>query len=399
MVGTSPPSRRGHRELVSWMPYGQVFRRICVAPSRGRPVEDGVALKTVTIVHGQLSHGGSERQLYDLLLHCDRSAFEPHLILSGELGYWHQPIAELDVPVTLLTGSPLRKLWSFRRLMRSHGADVFLSWSAYTNVFAFAAMGLPAKRVGSFRNVKHEDSKYFKHVWRLAKLHGLQSIICNSRETRESLLRDARSSQKVVYVPNGTEPVHDVELHRTIWRDKLGIGPYEKLVVGVGRLAPQKNFRRFVDVVVEASRSQPCKAVIAGPDLGLRPVLEDQIERSGLPEGTITLIGEVNDARELVCAADAYLLTSDHEGMPNVVMEAMAAGVPCVSTPVNGISELMDNRVHGMIGGWDVDSLAEPLVELLVDADLHRLVATNARERVATQFTPAIAAAAIWGEL
>lgn len=354
-------------------------------------------MKKVVIVHGQLTHGGSERQLFHLLRHRNRAEVDPLLVLSGTKGYWEQPISDLDVPMTLLEGSRLQKMRQFRRIAASHNADAVVSWSSYTNLYSFAVFGKAMKRVGSFRNVKIEDTSRFKQLYRWAKLGGLQHAICNSQTTYEGLLPDIRSNQHLHYVPNGTDPIDNRSAHRQHWRRELGIGDDEKLIVGVGRLAPQKNFARFIDVVTAVHREHPqTKAVIAGPDMGLGLELAAKIEAADVPDGTIRLIGEVDDARRLLCAADVYLLSSNGEGMPNVVMEAMAAGIPCVTTPVNGVPQLIDDRVHGMIGSWDVPSLAKPIMELIGDSELHAEIGSQAEERIRTEFSPELSAERIW---
>lgn len=354
--------------------------------------------KRVVIVHGQLTHGGSERQLFHLLRHRDCDQVDASVVLSGARGYWEQPIADLGVPITLLEGSPLQKLWQFRRFTVSERADTVLSWSSYTNPYALAVVDKPFKRVGSFRNVRVEDSLRFRRANRWAKLKGLQSVICNSQATYDALRPDLGPNQQLFYVPNGTDPIEDRPGHRLHWRRELGVSDDEQLIVGVGRLAPQKNFARFIDVVAAVHSHRPqTRAVIVGPDMGLGPELANRIDKMGLPAGVIRLVGEVDDARHLMCAADVFLLSSNGEGMPNVVMEAMAAKVPCVTTPVNGVAQLMDNRVHGIIGDWTVDSLAKPIIELLDDGDFHARVAAQAEERILGEFSPQRSAERIWG--
>jgi glycosyltransferase involved in cell wall biosynthesis len=141
------------------------------------------------------------------------------------------------------------------------------------------------------------------------------------------------------------------------------------LVVGVGRLTAQKNFARFIDVIAKVRRSLPVRAVIAGQDFGCRDDLERQIARLGL-QAEVQLIGTVPDARELMCAADILLLTSDFEGMPNVVLEAMAAAKPCVVTNVHGVDDLIESGANGFRSSCDVSELAGYVVRLAADPHL-----------------------------
>jgi glycosyltransferase involved in cell wall biosynthesis len=148
-------------------------------------------------------------------------------------------------------------------------------------------------------------------------------------------------------------------------------------VLGVGRLAPQKNFARFIDVIAQVSRQLPVEAVIAGADQGCLSNLESQTARLGL-QRIVRLIGTVPDAHELICAADIFLLSSDYEGMPNVVLESMAAGVPCVATRVNGIPDLIQQGATGFVCALNTDDLAQHVTWLAADADRRRAMGSQA---------------------
>lgn len=354
-------------------------------------------MKNVVIVHGQLTHGGSERQLFNFLRYCDREAFSPHLVISGELGYWEEPIRNLGVPITLLGGSPAAKMMWLRRYCHSVRANCLFSWVAYTNVFGLALVGSSVKRISSFRNAKFTDlPDRFAPVWRWASLNAASTLVCNSVETRDSLLENVKGRQRLVYIPNGVEPISNCRQHHDLWRKRLGIPADELLIVGVGRLAKQKNFKRFIESVVIANQSIPCHAVIAGPDAGQGTLLKNQVKHSQLPRDRIRIIDAVSDARELICAADIFLLSSDHEGMPNVIMEAMAAGVTCVSTPVNGINALIDHDVHGLICNYEAASLAAALVRLARNSDLRSYLATNAKRRIEENYVAENIAQSLW---
>jgi glycosyltransferase involved in cell wall biosynthesis len=351
----------------------------------------------IAIMHGQLTHGGSERQLYLFLEQCDRARWEPHLFLSGESGVWAEPIQRLNVPVTLLQGNRLQKLWRFRQECQALRAQRFLSWGAYTNGYALALQGLGVPAIGSFRNAAFADlPERGRRIWSWLSLAGLAAIVCNSPETLAVLQAKVKGRRPLLYAPNGVQALPDPAHHRAEWRQRLGVNRDSILVVGVGRLAPQKNFARFIDAIVLANRTRPIHAVIAGPDLGLKETLQQQVATVGLPPGRVRIIDPVPDARALICAADIYLLSSDHEGMPNVVLEAMAAGVPCVCTPVNGVETLIEHGCQGWIAGPDPAELAAALVRLAGDPQLRHEMSAEARQRVRRDYDPAIVYPRLW---
>ena len=353
--------------------------------------------EAVAILIGQLAQGGSERQLYMFLVRCDRTRWAPTVYVSGTLGYWEAPIRALGIPIVLLVGSRISKLRQLRTACIAQGAVCLFSWSSYTNPFGLALLGTGIRRVGSFRNAMFSDlPTRLRPLWSWASLAGISTAVCNSRDTFEQLSRRGSVSPRAVYVPNCVEAPGPAEIarFRSKWRERLGLQDDTILILGVGRLAEQKRFDRFIDVVDRVKRNK-VKAVIAGDDLGLRSDLEERIDRLALHD-IVSLIGVVPDARELICAADIFLLTSDHEGTPNVLLEAMAAGRACVATPVNGVAELIDDGTTGFASAQDAAELAGPVARLIADPDLRRRVGAAARAAVERGRSPTAIGRELW---
>ena len=106
-------------------------------------------------------------------------------------------------------------------------------------------------------------------------------------------------------------------------------------------------------------------------------------------QGRITLTGALTQAqvREQLAAADVFVLPSLAEGIPVVLMEAMSSGVPCVTTPVNGIPELIQHGRTGLLAvPGDLDSLVEQLRAIIGDRALQHRLAIAAREKIETDF-------------
>lgn len=340
--------------------------------------------QAIAVMAGQLTQGGSERQLYNFLSHCDRSRWAPVVYVSGELGIWEAPIQALGIDIVLLRGNPLTKMRQFRSAFVAQRATCFFSWSSYTNGYGLALTGLDCNRIGSFRNALFADLPTRQRwLWSWMSLAGVRTFVCNSRETERALALRIGPGKRVVYVPNALEVFSPAEVkdRRKEWRAKLGIGDETILILGVGRLAPQKRFDRFIDVVALVGRQVPVCAVVAGEDKGSLAELRAHTAPAGM-ESTVRFIGPVPDARELMCAADIFLLTSDYEGMPNVIMEAMAAGVACVTTPVNGVAELIQNGDTGTIATQQIEDLAQNLIGLATDAERRKNMGGRARASI-----------------
>jgi glycosyltransferase involved in cell wall biosynthesis len=356
------------------------------------------APRAVAVLIGQLAQGGSERQLYMFLAHCDRTRWTPTVYVSGQLGFWEGPIRALGIPVVLLVGHRVAKMRQLRAACAAQGATCLFSWSSYTNPFGLALLGTGIRRVGSYRNAMFADlPTRLRSIWAWASLAGISAAVCNSRDTFEQLSSRRALRPKATYVPNGVEAPSPSEVAalRAQWRSRLGLQEDTVLIMGVGRLASQKRFDRFLDIIDKVKTDGPVQAVIAGADLGCRCDLERQIEGLGL-DNIVRLIGTVPDARELICAADIFLLTSDHEGTPNVILEAMAAGRPCVATRVNGVGELIEDGVTGFTATPDASELARHVSRLVADPDLRRRVGEAARRAVGRTRSPTEIAHRLW---
>lgn len=367
-------------------------------PDRAQAPARSGAPQAVAILIGQLSQGGSERQLYMFLANCDRARWAPTVFVSGQLGFWEGPIRALGIPVVLLLGNRLAKMAQLRAACVAKGVTCLFSWSSYTNPFGLALLGAGIRRIGSFRNSLFADlPTRFRGLWSWASLAGVSIAVCNSRDTFAQLSSRKAARPKAAYVPNGVEAPCPTRIAaaRAQWRGRLGLTEETVLLVGVGRLASQKRFDRFLEVVAAVRTTAPVQAVIAGEDRGCLSDLERQIDDLGLRDA-VRLIGPVPDARELICAADIFLLTSDHEGMPNVVLEAMAAGRSCVAARVDGVGEVVEDGVTGLLGAPDAAELAQQVSRLVADPQLRRRIGAAARASVERRFNPIAIAGSLW---
>jgi len=100
------------------------------------------------------------------------------------------------------------------------------------------------------------------------------------------------------------------------------------------------------------------------------------------------LLDRREDVLEILCASDVFLLTSAYEGMPNVIMEAMFAGIPVVATCVGGVPDLIQDGVHGFLHDvGDITGIARSLARLLTDPALRQRMGAAGRKRILSEFT------------
>ena len=165
-------------------------------------------------------------------------------------------------------------------------------------------------------------------------------------------------------------------------------------VLGVGRLVAKKGFDVFVDACAELRRRDvPFEALIVGQDDKHGDVVRGRIAAHGLgdrvelpgPMGQDELLREYRRAG--VLCMPCRVLANDRDGIPNVLVEAMAAGAPVVATGVSGIPELVEDEVNGLlVEPDDPQALADALVRLHEDRELAARVAEAGRRTVQERF-------------
>lgn len=213
---------------------------------------------------------------------------------------------------------------------------------------------------------------------RLMRVTGWMDTVTstNSRAVSQSLVgRGIVAASKMKVISNALVPPRAVPdgSESSRLREELGVEPGEFLWLAVGRIESPKDYAGLIRAYAEMKAAVPSRLLIAG-DGSLRAEIQDRIDRSKLGD-RITLLGFRDDVAALLRAADGVVLSSAHEGLPNVIMEALAAGTPVVATDVGGVRELVEDGRSGVIvPPHDPARLAE---------GLERLMSLTAEERTA----------------
>lgn len=153
-------------------------------------------------------------------------------------------------------------------------------------------------------------------------------------------------------------------------REALGIPRADVVVGSVGRLSPQKNPLDFVRVAARLSEHRRDLTFLYVGDGPLREIVEEAIHRAGLAD-RIRLLGIRDDVPDLLRAMDLFALTSLWEGLPRVVPQALASGVPVVAYDVAGIEEAVREGRNGhLVPPGAVDQMVERFLPLVQDAGL-----------------------------
>ncbi|MFY9633028.1 MAG: glycosyltransferase [Candidatus Cybelea sp.] len=167
-------------------------------------------------------------------------------------------------------------------------------------------------------------------------------------------------------------------------RDELGLPAGARIVLSVGRLSKEKAQADLIRAMLEVKRrcDFPVVLVIVGDGPEERR-LEQESARLGIAE-QVHLVGYKDDVAPYYEAADLFALPSYNEGSPNVLLEAMDAGVPIVATAVGGVGEMIRHGEQGwLVRSGDVEGLASGIVALLANRELSEALRSGARGSLA----------------
>lgn len=215
-------------------------------------------------------------------------------------------------------------------------------------------------------------------------LRFMDRIVCVSQGQADRVYRTDVAPGRVRVIRNGArlEAFADPDpAYRGLLRELAGgAGP---IVLAAGRLSPEKGFH----VLVESARLVPSARFILLGDGAERSRLENRVRELGLGE-RFCLPGFRKDLDALIPWADVVVLPSFTEGLPNVALEASAAGVPVVATAVGGTPEVVEDGVTGhLVPSGDAGALAEKITHLLNNNRLARQFGEAGRQRMIDQFS------------
>ena len=258
-------------------------------------------------------------------------------------------------------------------------------WSNLMGVPAAWLARVPAI-ISSQRDLSHFD--WYRGAKReiLRKIQGMSSVLlANATPIRDALVReDGFPPSKLRVIHNGVDTSKFQRGVRDRERLFPGVGR-GKLVVLVGNMhSDVKGHPWLIAAAPAVLKEFPETRFILAGDGEARPTFEHQVEVLGLRDA-FRFLGRRNDIPDILASSDIAVLPSKAEGLPNAVLEYMAAGLPTIVSQVGGNPELVEDAVTGLlVPPQDSDALREAMLRLLRDDELSRRVAANGR-RMATQ--------------
>ncbi|MCI0696919.1 glycosyltransferase [candidate division KSB1 bacterium] len=315
-------------------------------------------MKILQVVDG-FRMGGAETKLCELVERLDPAKYENVIANVGPAGPLADRFLRLGVPIFQCQRKhrfDLAPFFQIRKIVKEHQIDVVqttLFWADFVGTLAARTAGAPV--VISWETVSHEGDSYHHKLQRRAgyrlAMYFTDKVVAVSHEIKESLIRRRGLD------PDKIEVIHyGVDLEKfhpngglESKRHELGFKDEEIAIAIVARLEEVKGHRYFIEAFRTLTAKYSHISSIFVGDGNCRRDLENMVHETGL-HGRIRFLGIRKDVNEILNAIDILVLPSiAGEGLPNVILEAMACGKPVIATTVGGAPEAIRDGENGFL--------------------------------------------------
>ncbi|MBS4055036.1 MAG: glycosyltransferase [Thermaerobacter sp.] len=326
----------------------------------------------VVHINGGGETGGGKSHLVTLLPHLRAAGCDASLIVFTH-GLLEQEAQAVGVPTTCLGVSRMMSYKLFQRLhqlLKAEKPDLVHTHGGRANLYGRLAARLAGIQcvvttVHSYSDLDYNKAwhnTWFSLVDRLTWFF-TDYFIAVSHHLRDSFTMRGVSPSRIAVVHNGIAPWQGEKIDLRL-RFALGSGP---VLCAVGRFVPVKRFDVLIRAMSQVLAAFPEASLVLvgeGPEEGAMRALAQSL---GL-EKRLFFVGYRTDARAMLSSADAFVMSSDMEGLPIVLLEALAAHVPVVATRVGGIPEVVeDDKTALLVPNNSPEALGEVLVACLAD--------------------------------
>jgi len=341
------------------------------------------SLIKLTYLITDLKVGGVPLHLYRLATRLPTDRFQVRVISLANVGPVGEMLQEVGVQVSACHAQStidIQALYRLWRILREDRPDILHALLFHANLAARIvgpAAGLSLKQiVCEIQTVETE-----RH-WHL-KLDNLTCRLCrceigNSPSVIAHLNRRAFIPMSRLHLEWGAVDVERFASAKPISRTSLELPTDRPLVIWTGRLDPVKGFEEMLAAFAQMNKNDPATLALVGEG-PYRSTIERLVRQHNL-QNHVLLLGQRTDVPQLLKAADVFLFCSRTEGLPNALLEAMAAGLPIVATDVAGCRDLIKHEQTGLLASaGSVPAIAGCLRKLILNKTLACRLGTQAQ--------------------
>lgn len=351
-----------------------------------------------------LTGGGAEREFSTLIKHLSRERFESHLCFHRPVFAYEFPD---DLPIHVIHRTrpwhTPRAIWQIRRVIRDVKPDVIFSQLHYVNMLTGSALARIEERPAWICRQVNDPVRDMRGpfaIWARRSLARADCVLgCSDGVSQAMVEYLCLDPGRVRTMVNAV----DVERIERLAGEELPItrAPGAFVAVHAGRFSPQKNQMLLLEAF-SRFRNRPAELWMLGEG-DLANDLKERARQLGI-RSQVRWLGFQANPYAFFCSADAFVLSSNHEGLPNVLIEAMICGTPVVSTRCPyGPEELIEDGVNGRLTPvGNAQALADALEMLASNPDVAREMGCVARDRAVARFDTRVVCAAyeeLFGEM
>lgn len=336
-------------------------------------MKDNDTSRRIAFLIGGMTRGGAERVIALLANNYAKKGWSVDILLLLEETQDYE--LNSGINIIALTGRKGPRIlrvpyWlgKIRAYALKYNPNRIVAFVARINILTLIACFRMRKRIIiSERNDPRSDGRGILIKAATNLLYPLSRAVVFQTRTAQGCFSKAVRRKGVII----TNPVYVPEMSEA---------KKEKRIVAVGRLCEQKNHKLLLEAFSQVANVCPNYSLHIFGEGGLRSLLEERIKALNLTDKAF-LEGEVANIYERISQGELFVLSSEYEGLSNALMEAMALGLPCISTDCAGSTEIIDHGVNGLIvPKGDSDALAAAMIEVLKDKVLSVALGEKAKE-------------------
>lgn len=277
-------------------------------------------------------------------------------------------------------------------LLRSRGANLLLAHGYKANMLGRIAArrcGIPVVAVSRGWTGENRKVRCYEALDRF-HLRFMDAVVCVSEGQAAKVRRTGVTSRKIHVIRNAARPeafANPDPVYGERLRQLAGAAGSDLIIAAAGRLSPEKGFDVFVEAAARVVKENNRVRFVLFGEGTQRPLLETRIGELGLSDRFI-LAGFRDDFDRWLPWADLVVLPSFTEGLPNVALEASAAGVPVVATAVGGTPEVVRDGLNGLlVPPGKPDTLAERILQVAADPERRRSMGVAGRRLMQERFS------------
>ncbi|OGG48255.1 hypothetical protein A3G63_02455 [Candidatus Kaiserbacteria bacterium RIFCSPLOWO2_12_FULL_52_8] len=301
--------------------------------------------------------GGMQWQFSELVRYFDREKFDVSLITLFQFREKEDFYAALpvDLPVYRLSFTgwwDIREWWKLYRLLRMIRPHIVVSSLFYANTaFRILSPFLSYVSIAREHNTYIHKPRWQQYIDRILAHVSYRIVAVSKTVASFTAAQEGIAAEKFVVIHNGIDLARAQDVlgrlpEKEGLRKELGLPPTRTVFLNVARLTSQKNHKLLLEGFAAFHATHPTSLLLIVGGGSLRPALEAQARHTGLTEDVI-FFGMRSDVWRFYKAADALVSTSLIEGFSNVYLEALAAGLPVISTLTAGTDELLVDGLNG----------------------------------------------------